>query len=452
MPSSTCRPAAVALLLCCNAIALAAPRAPARGVQPGLRHVLAGADVPGPGSVTVADLVSAAQRENPMLQAARAAIDVSRARLANTGLKPNPRLELGARSDFPFANEGEYELSVAVSQDLPMAGRLLRAKDVARVDVAIARAEVDEAARKLAGDVAAAAWRLRVLDRRIEDANRPLAVDESLLAVLRKRLRAAEVTEMDINTVRIELERHAQALRTLEAERQAIAAGLNALLGRPVDGLLRITGDVELRLLPPLAVLQAQARAQRPDWHRALLGVDRAAADAALARSERWEDWSVALGVSQDRQVIQGAPPQDPGRMVGASLTVPLPLRNTGSTRIALASAESAQAQALADAQGRAIDAEVAVAYVRVQGLRESLAQAQGAFAPAERNMQLARLGYTQALLSAIDIVKAQRELAEARARYFELLDVALQAQVQLQTATGALIHGDVPAPPRKDR
>ena len=428
MPFSACRPAVVVLFLCFCAMAHA-----------------------GPGPASVADLVATAQRDNPTLEAARSAITVSRARLANTGLKSNPRLEVGARSDFPFGNEGEYELSVAVSQDFPMAGRLLRAKDVARVDVAIAQAEVDEAARKLAGDVAAAAWRLGVLDHRIADAKRPLAVDESLLAVLRKRFRAAEVSEMEINTVRIELQKHAQALRTLEAERQAIAAGLNALLGRPVDSPLRIAGELELLPLPPLATLQAQARALRPDWHKALLGIDRAAADAALARSERWEDWSVALGISQDRQVIQGAPPQDPGRMIGASLSIPLPLRNNGSARIALASAESAQAQALADAQGRAIDAEVAVATVRVEGLRASLAQAQVAYAPAERNLELARLGYSMALLSVFDIVKAQRELAEAHARYFELLDEALQAQVQLQTATGALIHGDAPASHRKD-
>lgn len=452
MSFSACRPAVVFLSLCLCVGDAAASTPAVHASAPAPQSTRASAQAHTHSGVSVADLVAAAQRDNPTLQAARGAIAVSRARLANTGLKPNPRLELGARSDFPFGNEGEYELSIAVSQDIPMAGRLLRAKEVARVDVAIAQAEVDEVARKLAGDVANAAWRLLVLDQRIADANKPIAVDESLLAVLRKRLRAAEVSEMDINTVRIEMQRHAQAVRALEAERQAIAAGLNALLGRPVDMPLRITGAVQILPLPSLTTLQAQARAQRPDWHKALLGVDRAAAEAALARSERWEDWSVALGVSQDRQVIKGAPPQDLGRMVGVSVSIPLPLRNNGSARIALATAESAQAQAVSDAQGRAIDAEVAVAYVRAESLRTSLAQAQDAFAPAERNVQLARLGYSMALVSVFDIVKAQRELAEAHARYFELLDDALQAQVQLQTATGALIHGDAPTPPTKDR
>lgn len=449
MPSFACRPAVAFLLLCVGARVDAAPRA--HPIAAPSSPTASAPGTPAPGGASVPDLVAAAQRDNPSLQAARVAIDVSRARLANTGLKPNPRLELGARSDRPFGNEGEYELSAAVSQDFPVAGRLLRARDVARVDVAIAQAEVDEAARKLAGDVASAAWRLRVLDRRIEDANRPVAVDEALLAVLRKRLRAAEVSEMDINTVRIELQRHAQAVLALEAERKATAAGLDALLGRPVDAPLRVAGEAGLPPLPPLATLQAQARAQRPDWHKALLGIDRAAAEVALARSERWEDWSVALGVSQDRQVIRGAPPQDPGRMVGASLSIPLPLRNNGAARMALSSAEAQQAQAQADAQGRAIDAEVAVAYARVEALRAGLLQS-GDFAPAERNLQLARLGYSMAMLSVMDVVRAQRELAETRTRYFELLDQALQAQVQLQTATGALLRGDAPAPPRKDR
>jgi outer membrane protein TolC len=136
MSFSACRPAVVFLSRSLRASAAAASRAAVHASVPTPQPARASAPAQTHASVFVADLVAAAQRDNPTLQAARGAIEVSRARLANTGLKPNPRLELGARSDFPFGNEGEYELSVAVSQDIPMAGRLLRAKDVARVNVA----------------------------------------------------------------------------------------------------------------------------------------------------------------------------------------------------------------------------------------------------------------------------------------------------------------------------
>ena len=174
-----------------------------------------------PAPVSVPSLVAQARQENKSLRAARIAVDISRARLAQAGLRPNPKLELGARSDVLFGNEGEYELSAGWTQDFPVAGRLLREKDLARVDVALAEAEVASAEAQQDRAVADAAYRLYVLDQREVAIQKIIVSERRLVDTVRKRFQAAEVSEMDVNTVRMDLERRVQEQATVRAERDA---------------------------------------------------------------------------------------------------------------------------------------------------------------------------------------------------------------------------------------
>jgi outer membrane protein TolC len=99
-------------------------------------------------------LITQALSGNKDLQAARFATAQARARLVQAGVLPNPRLELTNKNDALFKNEGEYTASIGFSQQFPVAGRIARQKDVARVDIDLAVAEIKEAEWKLAGDVA----------------------------------------------------------------------------------------------------------------------------------------------------------------------------------------------------------------------------------------------------------------------------------------------------------
>ncbi|MEO6171929.1 MAG: TolC family protein, partial [Arenimonas sp.] len=120
-----------------------------------------------PHDLSLPQLIELARRDNKDLQTARYAIAISHARLQQAGLRSNPRLGLSGASDVVFGNEGEYAAAIRISQDFPIAGRLLRQKELARVDIALAEAEVAEAERRLAGEVASNAYHLILLDRQI---------------------------------------------------------------------------------------------------------------------------------------------------------------------------------------------------------------------------------------------------------------------------------------------
>src|SRR5260370_27225932 len=89
-------------------------------------------------------VIATALSGNKDLQAARFVAAQARARLVQAGLLPNTPLELANKNDALFANEGEYTTSVGFSQQLPVSGRIARHKDVARIDIDLALAEIRE--------------------------------------------------------------------------------------------------------------------------------------------------------------------------------------------------------------------------------------------------------------------------------------------------------------------
>lgn len=390
-------------------------------------------------TLSLSQLIQLAERDNKDLQAARYAIQIGQARLLQAGLWPNPRLELSGGSDAAFRNEGEYTRSAGISQQFPVAGRILRQKNVARVDIALAEAEIADAERRLVGEVATAAYRILVIDRQIQSRDDLVAVEEKLAKTTRDRYKAAEVSELDVNTVQLDLQRLLQEKALLQNQHQALLVSLNTLIGRPAAAALAIDEQLpDGATLPSLQQIQTQALESRPDLRNARLGVDRAQAQRALAKAQRWEDWSVGLGVQQDKVVPIGAPPQSSDRALMLSVSIPLPLFNKNQGLIAEAEASGDQAIARIEALRVGIAAEVASAYAESSNLHRSLDRYRQDLLPVSaRNVQLAQKGYGQGLVSVVEVVQAQRQQAELNATYLTTLDQYLQALVRLRTATG---------------
>ena len=400
-------------------------------------------------NLSLGQLIEIAQRDNKDLQAARYAVEVGRARLEQAGLLPNPRLDLSGRSDSAFKNQGEYATSVGISQQFPIAGRIVRQKDVARVDVALAQAEVAEAGRKLAGEVASDVYRLLVIDRQIQSRDHLIGIEDKLAGATRDRLKAAEVSELDVNTVQLDLQRLSQDRDLLQSQRQSLLVSLNTLIGRPAAAPLSVSEPLpEADVLPDREQLLSRALEARPDLHSALLSADRAAAERALARAQRWEDWSLGLGLDQDKIVVDGAPPQDRDRALGLSLSIPLPLLNRNQGAIAEAQANAEQARVRIDALRLSIAGEIASAYVEATNLRQLVNQYRQDLLPvSERNVQLAQKGYGQGLISIVEAVQAQRQHADLNTAYLNTVDQFLQALVRLRTATAEYIAPEATGP-----
>lgn len=377
-----------------------------------------------------------ALQNNRDLRAANFAIDQARARLVQAGLWPNPALDLSGAHDAPFANEGEYVVGLGFEQRFPVAGRLARGRELARVDVAVALAEVRDAERRLIGEAQAAFYDVLILNEQAAIRDELIGIDRGLVDVSEARARLAEVSALDVNTARLELQRLELERQVLAAQAAAKTAELNRLLGRPPDAPLSPTGEIRPEPPAPLPALREAALRRRPDLQQAALSADRALAELRLAKAERWEDWTVGVGYDRDRQVITGAPSQSADQLLGLRLSVPLPVWNRNQGRIAEAGARERQATSRVAALELAILSEIESAHRRVADFGRVADSYHVRVAPlSDRTVEVAQDAYRQGLASVTQVVQLQRQQTELRAASLEALAQQRRAAIDLEVA-----------------
>jgi cobalt-zinc-cadmium efflux system outer membrane protein len=388
--------------------------------------------------LTLRQVIATALSGNKDLQVARFATTQARARLVQAGVLPNPHLELANKNDALFRNEGEYTASIGFSQQFPVAGRIARQKDVARVDIDLALAEIKEAEWKLAGEVANSFYGVVVLGRQVEARNRLIEFDQKLVDVARRRFVAAEVSQVDVNMAQLDLERVRQERALLLSDKATQTDHLNVLLGRTAGQALVLDEALpSAETFPALPELQRHALERRPDLRSAVLKAERAHADTKLALSQRWEDWTVGVGVERSRSVIEGAPPQPSTNSLALSLSIPLPLADNKQGRIEETLASGTQANAQIAALRHSIGSEVASNLAEVKRLQQAMVDYQRTLIPmSERNLDLVQQSYGQGQLTITEVVQAARQQSDLNVSYLNTLNLYLQALAKLRTAT----------------
>lgn len=388
----------------------------------------------------LSQLTKMAIYNNKDLKVAQYNVLLASSRLRQAGLWSNPSLQLSNSDDRLFTNEGEYSRSVGFSQAFPISGRLSKQKHVARVDIAIALAEIRNAKRQLRNQVASNFYALLIIDERLKQLNNLLNINQQLMQVSQKRFHAAEVSELDANTAKLEYQRILQEKRALESTRINQLAQLNQLLGRSQQTPLPLDKTLPQRSkLPTLIELQTNAIEQRPEVQIAWLNFNRAQADKQLAQTERWADWTVGLGVQQDRITVEGGQPQRPDRTLNVNIAIPLPLFNTNQGRIMATNLTGTQNLMKVQALSLTIKTEVASNYGQVQALQTALYQSQtGTTAKlTQRNLKLAREAYRNGQISLLEVLQIQRQQNELQTARLNILEKYLQAVVNLCTSLG---------------
>ena len=154
-----------------------------------------------------------------------------------------------------------------------------------------------------------------------------------------------------------------------------------------------------------------------------------ASAQLRLARAQRVPDLTLSAGARRLEQTNDTA--------AVFSLSVPLPFFNSGRAAVDQASAE----QLRAEAQRRVTEQDVAQAIAGAQAdaanAATSASTATGpALAAAEEAARIARIGYREGKFGQLDLLDAERTLAETRASAIEALLAYHNAQAQLERLT----------------
>jgi outer membrane protein, heavy metal efflux system len=378
--------------------------------------------------------------ENLELTAARFAIAQAQGRLQQAGLWPNPDWEMSRSREASLDLNGESKFSTGFRQRFPITGRLDKAKAVARVDVAMAMAEVRNQERLLIGEVLLRSRELIAVREQLKANEDIQGVIRKLIEVSERRLKVAEVSVADVNLAKLELQKAQLAKAELLTQQETTTVELNRLLARAPDQPLEIVGTIETSLDPArLSPATQQALSNRPDHQLAALAVNRADAEIKLARAQKWEDWTVGFDYSRDRSIFEAPVGTKVDNFIGLSISIPLPLWNKNQGRVSEAQAAEQRARAELSALELRIRAEVQSAENRVRRRLAILGQYRTeSLKLAEDNLALLQRGYADGLVSVTAVIQAQQQLTELRQASLEAVVQLARVLTEWETATAA--------------
>lgn len=390
-------------------------------------------------AMTMDEAVRSALSNNLDLRAAYYEVEKARGRLIQAGLWPNPALEFSTTTDVTFKNEGERTSTTGFAQAFPISGRLKFAKQVSRVDVAQAMAEIRNRERLLIGEVQRDFLTVLVLRQQIAGNREFIGNNREFVTTFEQRLKKAEVSEVDVSLARVELQRLELETAVLESDLSVRELALKQRLGLAPERPLSLEGNIEAlaeRFRPEK--YQTTMVVNRPDLRLTELGIDRAQAEIRLARAEAWADWT--LGVDYENERATDDPNGlDRSQFFGFKVSIPLALWNRNQGRVYEQHAAADQARQQVEALRLTIRTEIATGLARAYKLRDVVKKYGGTLLPAlTTTTDLVRKGYSEGLVQPVQIIQAQQQRATLRTSYLVGYVSYVSALVDLETASAS--------------
>lgn len=399
----------------CAAVAQAQERAPVATAAPVL---------------TLDDAVAAAGGSAPAADAAKAGVEAALAARTVAGLRPNPTVQTQVEN---IAGSGQYRGIRSAESTVNLAVPIeLGGKRAARI--AVADAQTDRALLRAA--ITQADIRLQVTQLYIDavSAQRRLftATDQARIAgdalnAARVRVqagRASPIEEQRAGVAKINADAGVErATRLAQAAQDNLARRINQPLPAQLDAAW-------LERMPnvygPTAPVSAQGTLTL-----AAADADLAVADAGvrLARSQRIPTVDVGPGIRRLSATGDTA--------MLFTVTLPIPVFNNGAAAVRQARAQRDQAEAVK--RLTALDVEQAITDAQAQASNAAVTArtANGpALAAAQEAARIARIGYREGKFSQLDLLDAERTLADTRVAAIDSLASYQNARAQLERLT----------------
>ncbi len=396
----------------------------ARGIQDEVRLILEKE------TVGLADLLQLADLTSPAIAAARSGVQATEGRVRQAGVYPNPSIELAAE-EVSLEDRGDRKDKLKFAQPLIISGRRGAARAAAMADreatyhaLARTRREVFRQAHTL--------WvELLFFNEADLELKKLLSVANDTRAIAEARFDLRAVPESQVTKALLEVYELEMERRRLAAGRARAAAELAALLGG-----LRIPPDrLGGRLEPPLVEWDVEeATAELLKTHPAILEsrqrVLAAQATLRVAKAARVPDLNLFFSYGRFGASDEG--------FVEAGVALPLPVFNRKQGEVT----ERRSLVSLAEQDERSVKsglvAELAVAFRQFLTTGEQLEISRDRMEPAaEIGMEQALEGYRAGRLPFLDLIDAQRTLAEMRLRGLELKRDLGAAEAELMSLVG---------------
>ena len=422
-------------------LAIDATTAPGAGVDASIL-----ADAGPPEGLTLDAAIERTMQANLDLRALRHELTQADADILTAGLRTNPLIYMdtqfipyGAFSDARPGGPTQYDLNITYPLDL--SGKRQARVVVARMARTTLEAQFQDASRRQIDTVCRAFVNLQAA--RIDSLSAAAAVrrQEEFLADFRRTTNPDDPRTADaIDHLAFAIERARGSLGdALEAYDDA-REGLGVLLNFSLEETANLEPSGPLRSEfpppPPVEKLTALALRCRPDLRAARLGIDRAGAEVALQRANRFDD----VFLFYDPITIQDASPY--GKQSASSwavgLTFALPVFNRNQGNIARAESNATQTRLELSSLERRVAAEVRLADREYRRSAEALEQVERDVIPrATALVQRKTAEFTTGRITADDFQDHLDTLAEVTQSLRDALLRHRRAMLDLNTAVG---------------
>lgn len=379
-----------------------------------------------------------AEQANPALKSARANLAAAEGQLADTQalLWNNPQIaaeRLRRTVPDPTQNERtQREWAIGLTQTLEIAGQQGYRRAAAEQEMAALRETIEEIRRQLRAEVEQKFVRVVALQLRAEMETGLVDLIRENSTVTRKRFDAGEDTKLDANLAEVELGRARNQLETVGEQLIQARAELATLLQLPAEKLPAVKGALAVKPGLPYTLDQLLTAAAGRAQFRALDHREQAARNRlGLERAAAYPDITVGLNSARE------GPGDARERIVGLSVSVPLPLFRRNAAGIGKASAELTQAEIEKQAAGRDTRARVLALWQKLDSLRQRTQRLdQSVLQRLEENQRLSTAAYRAGEISLVQMLLATRQVLDTRREVLEAMtDFALTRSELEQTA-----------------
>ena len=375
-------------------------------------------------TLTLSFAIEQALRQSPELQIALAKVRVAQADAYQSRLLPNPVLDIALR--FPEGG-GSTIVETSVSADLVKILQMPRRISAGDAALRVASAQAVTAALDVIAITQRGYYTVHALRSEMELILQRISYLDELLAIAQRRLKAGEITQLDVTTLKAGQTEAAIDLRDSKLQLDLAKFTLARLLGQP-------EGTTDWNLTTPLPsapatgntkdniarALRSRPEIQAERWQLASLEDQRALARlawlenaAAGLDAERNSDWSL-----------------------GPSVDVPLPLFDWGQAQRAKARAQAIAVRHRLTKTLREIVQEVRQAQASLSQLGLITNQTRGELVPLQtERVRLARAVYEAGQSDVTPMRLAELDLLEARRKLLELELRNALASTQLERA-----------------
>jgi cobalt-zinc-cadmium efflux system outer membrane protein len=380
--------------------------------------------------LTLEDVMAIADLMNPQLAAERKNIDLATAAVWEASLYPNPSAILEIEGYRTKSTLGSSERKGGLSIPLVLSGRIGAATSQAEKEREMASVVYVWKRREILSEVKRAFLGFLASRRNAELARETRDLARTLHDITNERLKAQAIPEMELLKAAVNLAKSEVDLKLAEKDQALSLKTLHARMGNVDFPTEKFTGELPSRFTAPsFEALRGQVTSVHPLLEAARKAKEAADLRLSAVRRERIPD----VGLD----VLAGVDGEDDS-IVEAGLSIPIPFFNRNQAKMAAAEARLRQAEFQIQEVRNDLVLRLTEAYKNFTAAQDRVTVYTEEILPkAAKALDQTNEGYRQGKFGYLDVLDAQRTLAEAKIAYAaSLADLNLSA-TELEKLTG---------------